>query len=331
MSLYERNGIWWIYLVAPNGKKVRRSTELNDKQEAQQKHDLLKAQLIKAPQNVLIGNHTWQEASKRWLNECKHKATWDKDKMVLHWFGEQIGTTKLRDITADLIADTMQLKADEVQLSTINRYLQIIRAVLRKAEREWNWLDKAPYIRLRKLDTKRVRYISREQAMTLLRELPEHQRCITEFALLTGLRQRNVLDLQWSQVDLKNAVAWIHPDQSKTRKAIAVPLNQRAITILQRLIGIHAEYVFTYKGAPIQQVNTKAWKNALKRAGIENFRWHDLRHTWATWHIQNGTPTHVLQELGGWSSYEMVRRYAHLSAAHLLDYSKNAMIGGATT
>ncbi|MFO0388559.1 MAG: hypothetical protein ACK502_02405 [Alphaproteobacteria bacterium] len=102
MSLYERNGIWWIYLVAPNGKKVRRSTELSDKQEAQQKHDLLKAQLIKAPQSVLIGNHTWQEASKRWLNECKHKATWDKEKMVLHWFGEQIGTTKLRDIRADL-------------------------------------------------------------------------------------------------------------------------------------------------------------------------------------------------------------------------------------
>jgi integrase len=326
MSLYQRNGIWWIYLVAPNGKKVRQSTELTDKQQAQQKHDLLKAQLIKAPQSVLIGNHTWQEASHRWLAESKHKATWHKDKMVLHWFGEQIGQTKLRDITADLIAEAMRVKAEEVQPATINRYLQIIRAVLRKAEREWNWLDKAPYIRLRKLDTKRVRYITTKQAMTLLSELPKHQRCITEFALLTGLRQRNVLDLQWSQVDMRNAVAWIHPDQSKTRKAIAVPLNQRAIAILEQVKGQHETHVFTYKSAPIQQVNTKAWKNALKRAGIENFRWHDLRHTWATWHIQNGTPTHALQELGGWSSYEMVRRYAHLSAAHLLDYSKNAML-----
>lgn len=326
MSLYQRSGIWWIYLVAPNGSKVRRSTDLTNKQEAQQQHDLLKAQLIKAPQSVLLGNHTWREASNRWLKESKHKATWDKDKMVLHWFGEQIGQIKLRDITADLIAEIMQLKADEVKPATINRYLQVIRAVLRKAEREWNWLDKAPYIKLRKLDAKRVRYITREQALILLSELPEHQRFITEFALLTGLRQRNVLDLQWSQVDLKNAVAWIHPDQSKTRKAIAVPLNQRAIALLEQLIGIHAEYVFTYKGATIQQVNTKAWKKALKRAGIENFRWHDLRHTWATWHIQNGTPTHALQELGGWSSYEMVRRYAHLSAAHLLDYSKNTML-----
>jgi integrase len=71
-----------------------------------------------------------------------------------------------------------------------------------------------------------------------------------------------VLDLQWSQVDLKKAVAWIHPDQSKTRKAIAAPLNQHAITLLGQVKGMHEVHVFTYKGAPIQQI-TKAWKNAL--------------------------------------------------------------------
>jgi len=57
-----------------------------------------------------------------------------------------------------------------------------------------------------------------------------------------------------------------------------------------------------------------------------DFRWHDLRHTWASWHVQAGTPLHVLQELGGWASPEMVQRYAHLSAAHLEDYANN--IGG---
>jgi hypothetical protein len=113
-----------IYLVAPNDKKIRRSTELADKQEAQKAHDFLKAQLIKAPQSVLLGNHTWQEASSRWLDESKHKATWVKDKMVLHWFGEQIGQIKLRDITADLITEAMRLKANEVKHATINPYLQ---------------------------------------------------------------------------------------------------------------------------------------------------------------------------------------------------------------
>lgn len=72
---------------------------------------------------------------------------------------------------------------------------------------------------------------------------------------------------------------------------------------------------------PIKQVATKAWKKALKRAGIENFRWHDLRHTWASWHVQQGTPLHVLQELGGWESAEMARRYAHLHSDHLAEYA----------
>ncbi|QOZ85821.1 hypothetical protein DXT74_14985 [Chromobacterium sp. Rain0013] len=85
-------------------------------------------------------------------------------------------------------------------------------------------------------------------------------------------------------------------------------------------MGKNQEYVFAYKGSPIVQVNTKAWRAALVRAGIENFRWHDLRHTWASWLAQAGTPMHVLQELGGWESPEMVQRYAHLSKEHLAEY-----------
>ena len=78
--------------------------------------------------------------------------------------------------------------------------------------------------------------------------------------------------------------------------------------------------VFTYRGKPITQVNTKAWGAALERAGIEDFRWHDLRHTWASWNVQAGTPLHALQELGGWETAEMVRRYAHFSSEHLNQY-----------
>lgn len=79
--------------------------------------------------------------------------------------------------------------------------------------------------------------------------------------------------------------------------------------------------MFTYKGRPLTQVNTKHWRAALKRAGITNFRWHDLRHTWASWLRQNDVPTWVLQELGGWKSETMVRRYAHMSVSHLQPYA----------
>ena len=128
-------------------------------------------------------------------------------------------------------------------------------------------------------------------------------------------------------MDLTRRCAWIHPDQAKARKAIAVPLSAAAVIMLREQIGKHAKYVFTFRGKPVTQVNTKAWRAALQRAGIEGFRWHDLRHTWASWHVQAGTPLHVLQELGGWECVEMVRKYAHLSSDHLAEYA-DRMSGG---
>ena len=143
---------------------------------------------------------------------------------------------------------------------------------------------------------------------------------MARFSLETGLRRANVIGLEWSQVDLVKRTAWIHPDQAKASKAIAVPLSGAAVIVIREQLGKHQTHVFSYRGYPVTLVNTKAWKAGLARAGIENFRWHDLRRTWASWHVQAGTPLYVLQELGGWESVEMVRRYAHLSTAHLVGY-----------
>ena len=106
-----------------------------------------------------------------------------------------------------------------------------------------------------------------------------------------------------------------------------MPLSAAAVIVLRERLGEHPAYVFSYRGKPIKQVNTKAWKHALARAGIADFRWHDLRHTWASWHVQAGTPLYALQEMGGWESVEMVRRYAHLSSEHLAQYA-DRMSGG---
>ena len=204
--------------------------------------------------------------------------------------------------------------------ATVNRTLEVVRAILRKAANEWDWINKAPSIRMLSEPTRRVRWITREEANRLLEVLPSHLRAMAQFSLETGLRKSNVTGLRWSQVDLVRRTAWIHPDQAKARKAIAVPLSAAAVVVLREQIGKHPDYVFSYRGKPVTQVNTKAWRQALKRAGIENFRWHDMRHAWASWHVQAGTPLHVLQELGGWESVEMVRRYAHLSSDHLAEY-----------
>ena len=184
--------------------------------------------------------------------------------------------------------------------------------------------DQNPHLRviLRRLKRgRRIRFLTREEAQRLLAELPEHLADMAAFSLATGLRASNVTGLQWSQVDVVRRLAWIHPDQAKARKAIPVPLNAEAVALIGTQVGKHLTHVFSFRGQPITQVSTKAWYAALERAGISDFRWHDLRHTWASWHVQSGTPLFALQELGGWESAEMVRRYAHLAADHLAPYA----------
>lgn len=217
--------------------------------------------------------------------------------------------------------------AQGVSNATVNRTLEVIRAILRKCVNDWEWLDRAPKIRMLKEPKRRIRYLTREEARRLIAELPEHLADMAIFSLATGLRQSNVTGLQWSQIDLARRLAWIHPDQAKARKAIPVPLNAAAMHVIQKRMGAHPTHVFSFLGRVITQVSTKAWYAALKRAGIENFRWHDLRHTWASWHVQEGTPLFVLQELGGWESPEMVRRYAHLSARHLIEHADSLDLG----
>lgn len=111
----------------------------------------------------------------------------------------------------------------------------------------------------------------------------------------------------------------------KGKKWLTIPLSQTAWMVLAEQWGKHPEYVFTYKGRPMQtQFTTRAWYKAVKRAGLKGVRFHDLRHTWASWHVQAGTPLNVVQELGGWSSYEMTQVYAHLAPTTLQKWVDNA-------
>ena len=151
--------------------------------------------------------------------------------------------------------------------------------------------------------------------------LPVHQREVVLFALSTGLRQGNILGLTWDRVDMTRRIATIEHGDTKNGEALGVPLNDIALGVLARQRGKHRSSVFTYRGKPLRGANNKTWRAALKACGIKDFRWHDLRHTWATWLRQNDVPTWVLQELGGWKSESMVRRYAHLSVKHLQPYA----------
>lgn len=267
-------------------------------------------------------NVTWDDAVRRWLSDKSGKTTLRCDLGVIKWLNQFLSGVPLRDITRPVIDSLAQKKiATGVTNATVNRMLALLRAILIRSVTDWDWLDVAPRVRLLREPLRRVRYLSKFEAKRLLAELPPHLAAMAAFSLATGLRRGNVTGLLWSQVDINRRLAWIHPDQSKNRKAIAVPLNGDAMRVVLMQIGKHPSRVFTYNGMPVTQLSTAAWYKALKRAGIDDFRWHDLRHTWASWHVQNGTPLYVLQELGGWENAEMVRRYAHFSASHLAVYA----------
>ena len=323
MSLYKRKGTWWVSFTTPNGQRVRRSAGTQDRRQAQEFHDQLKTEYWRITNLGEKPKRLWEEAVVRWLNETSHKTSHDDDVYQLRWMDPHLKGKTLDEINRDVIDSLVATrKKDNVSNATVNRILALLRAILRRAEYEWEWLDRAPRVRLLPEPKRRIRWLTHADAERLLDELPRHLKAMARFSLATGLRQGNVKGLRWSQVDLDRKIAWIHPDQAKARRAIAVPLNADAMEVLMEQQGRHDDYVFTYGKSPIKQVNTKAWRHALQRVGIEDFRWHDLRHTWASWHVQNGTPLHVLQELGGWETVDMVRRYAHFSAEHTAHYAE---------
>jgi integrase len=318
MSLYKRTDSphWWVK-ISHSGRTLQHSTGTADKAKAREYHDRLKASLWEEERLGVKPSRSWKEAVVRWLDETSDKVTHQEDVSKLRWLDQFLGDLMLDEINLDVLD---RIKAEKLKTAgkpSVNRYLAVIRAVLHRARDDWEWIDRMPKVKLFKEAPGRERSITKEQAATLLGELPTHQRDVVLFALATGLRQSNVIELEWSHVNLDTGHAWVDAAHSKNRKPIAVPLNATALAVLRRQLGKHPERVFTFRGRPLAWGNTLAWRKALKRAGIENFRWHDLRHTWASWHRQAGTPTHELQRLGGWRSSVMVERYAHLAPDHL--------------
>lgn len=265
--------------------------------------------------------HTWDEAAARWVREKGHKTSLHRDRAIFCGLEPHLTGLALSEIDRDKLSRVAEVKAAQSSPATANRHLALVRAVLRRAHEVWEWIDHHARVPMYTVRDRRVRWLTPDEARRLISHLPAHQAAMARFALATGLRQRNVRRLRWADMDEARRCAWVHADESKNGKAIAVPLNAKAVTILRGQRGQHCEYVFTYAGRPVRCVNTGAWRRAVAAAGLKNFRWHDLRHTWASWHVQSGTPLHVLQELGGWSSYEMVQRYAHLSVAHLKPFA----------
>lgn len=325
MSLYKRGEIWWIYLTH-EGRRVRESTHTSDRKKAQAIHDACKIDLLQKKES----GKTLNDAIKLWL---KHKARTNSEKSAIKTLIEHYPSRPLSQVSGHEIQDALS----HLKASTYNRIANNIRSACNMAT-ERSWCQPITIPRKKSSSTK-LRFLTKDEWARLQKELPDHVKIMAQFAISTGLRQSNVFNLKWSEVDLNRKLAWVDATEAKADKSIPVPLSQYAVNILESQKEKHKTHVFTYKGEPIGSVKT-AWNKALIRAKIDlvetdkkdkdgnpiyksTFRWHDLRHTWASWHVQNGTPLAVLKELGGWHDISMVMKYAHLSPDHLTKYADN--------
>lgn len=325
MPLYRRpkSPYWWTRFTV-GGVKVRRSTETVEREAAREFEDRLRAALWRQGKLGERPQFQWEQARDRWLAETQKRSKW-RDENILRWFDQWLTGEPLQAIDRELVEKLRTLKARETSQSTANRHMALLRAILRKCAREWDWLEKAPVVPMYPTEPQEPRYLTRLQFAKLKTELPPHLQALAEFSVHTGLRMRNATHLEWAHVDLKRGLLAIPARSAKGKATIPVWLNSAALRVVKAQRGKHKVRVFTFEGEPVDDANTAAFVKAKTRAGLPWLRWHDLRHTFASWHVQAGTPLHALQELGGWKSEAMVRRYAHQSPDHLRAYAGHTM------
>lgn len=330
MSLYRhpKSPHWWCRFQL-DGREFRLSTRTADRRQAEEFETLARS---RAYEQIRLGHrapYSWREAGKRWLRETRKRSK-DIDERIIDWFNEQLDEhTTLPQITREVIEELRKLRAEETGESTADRYMALMRAILKKAVEEWEVLDAAPKVPMYRPEVPEPRWLNHAQFKQLLKYLPPHLKNAASFAVLTGLRMRAMLSLRWDQVDLENGRAWIAGASMKGKQAHGIPLSDDAVAVLHGIERVKdCPWVFNWRGKPVADCNGHAFKDAVKAAKLEPLRWHDLRHTWASWAVQGGVSLHEVMLLGGWKSLAMVQRYAHLAPDHLAEAASRVRLQG---
>lgn len=312
MALYKRNpgGCWWVRFSV-GGKTVRRSSGTTDRELAAEYETSLRARYWRQKK---LGEsvHFWSEAVARYKREAKWRESTRKVNEYALSFFTHIDGIALAAIDADVCRAAREFVERTHGDASANRIMAVFRGVLRKAV-DWGWLKYSPPVPSTHVPLPTITPISPESISRLMKELPEHLRAPVKFSVLTGLRENNVCRLKWSQVDLERGYVIVPSSHYKTKKDYGAALSTAAVDVLKSLPR-ESEYVFLYEGKPVTRFNNHAFRKARKRAGLEHVRWHDLRHTFASWMARSGVSDRVLQQAGGWTSPKMLSRYAHLRA-----------------
>lgn len=309
MPLYRRAGspFWWVRI----GRKTRRSTGTADRRQAEEFERVLADRLWRREKLGDRGALSWNEAAERWLTESKRPRK--RDREFLAWLAPEIGEHSVSDVAhPDVIEEIRRLALGAGWAhSTVDRLMNTVRSVLRACVR-WRHLESLPHFPMYGEAESEPRFLTEEQFGRLCRELPKHLELAARFAVLTLLRMRAQSGLTWDRVDLAAKRAWVPRGQMKGGKTFGFPLSDAAVAVLREIRKlVKGERVFGQ-----ENLNTAAFRKATERSGLTGLRWHDLRHTGASWAVQNGATLPELMALGDWKSYRMVLRYAHLAPSH---------------
>ncbi len=231
---------------------------------------------------------------------------------------------------ADVAKYIQARKGDGVSGSTINRELDLLSAAFNYARNtlEWNVQNPVTGMSLKEPEG-RLRWITREEAEKLILEASKevhkspHLADFIRLALNTGCRKNELLKLSWDRVDLAAGHIRLEGENTKNGKRRIVPLSAVARSSLERRAQFRAEHcpkspwVFAHKNGERVQFMQNGFESACTRAGISDFRVHDMRHTCASWLVSAGVPLIEVKALLGHSSIEMTERYAHLAPENL--------------
>ena len=265
-------------------------------------------------------NITFKEVAEKYW-ELHGSVTKSAPKMIYNYkiLLAHFGNKKISCISSCMVQEFYNKKVLESSSSTANRYFTLLRAIINYGlknklyvgENSCNSVNRKPD------NPSRTRYLTTTEMKLFLSSAPEQMRPFFAFALMTGMRRGEILNLTWKDIDF--SARFIHVHETKSNKSREVPIMEGVFKILSNYPISSNGKIFNFTISQIKY----AFKKTLKISGITNFKFHDLRHSYSSHFVMAGGDLNTLQRILGHSSPRMTNRYAHLSKNFLLNSIKN--------
>ncbi len=319
-TVYKRGNHWYIG-YASQGKYVRKSTRFPTKEMAKIKLNQIELAIAKGELGILEDKKLrFRDFAQEYLEhkQKRGKRAWVRDEIIVRKHLIPIfGDTFLSKITHEMVDRYMDSRLEKVKPGTVGKERDVLRHILNLAIR-WGHLRKNPAAGYRHLEIPpgRIRFLDEDEIPRLLAACNPNLRPIVVCALNTGMRRGEILGLQWEDVDLKRRLITLN--RTKTNERRVIPINDVLLEELQKIPGQgQGGYVFL-SGRQDRYTNIhKVFRGAVERAKIKDFRFHDLRHTFASHLVMRGVSLKAVADLLGHKDIKMTLRYAHLSPDHL--------------